>query len=73
MRIPSVGSVLSAGEESTLLRHLVAVFDLRAVPPDATDDAGKHDAHEGSVGFPVGGLGVPTTSRRPDVFRVSGE
>ena len=65
--------VLSAGEESALLRHLVAVLEICAKHPGGSDDAGEHCAHDEGVGFPVGGLGVPTTRRRPDVFRVPGQ
>jgi hypothetical protein len=63
--------VLSAREESTLLGHLVAVLEVCAHCPGHADDAGEHQAHDGRVAFPVGGLGVPTSGRRPDVLGVS--
>jgi hypothetical protein len=62
--------VLSAREESPRLGHLVAVFKFRTNFPDHCDDADTDNAHDGGVGLPVGGLGVPTTGRRPDVLRV---
>ena len=62
--------VLSAREEAALLGHLVAVLEVCAEHPGGTDDAGEHGAHDGGVGLPVCGLGIPTTGRRPDVFRV---
>jgi hypothetical protein len=73
MALGSCGSslVLSAREESTLLGHLVAVFQPCADGPGHSDDAGEHQAHDGRVAFPVGGLGVPTSGRRPDVLGVS--
>lgn len=64
--------VLSAREELVLARHLVAVLELRAEVPDASDNESHDTANNGCVGPPVGRLGVPTTSRRPDVLRVAG-
>ena len=63
--------VLSAGEESVAFGHLVAVFAVCAEHPGHADDAAEGEAYDGRVGFPVGWLGVPTTSRRPDVLGVS--
>lgn len=65
------GGILSAGEESTLLGHLVAVFEVCADHPGHSDDAAEDEAHDGRVAFPVSGLGVPTSGRRPDVLWVS--
>jgi hypothetical protein len=64
-------SVLSAREESVAFGHLVAVFAVCAEHPGHADDAAEGEAYDGGVGFPVGGLGVPTTGRRPDVLGVS--
>jgi hypothetical protein len=63
--------VLSAGEEATLLGHLVAVLAVRADHPRHSDDAAQDEAHDGRIRSPVGGLGVPTSGRRPDVLGVS--
>jgi hypothetical protein len=63
--------VLSAWEESVAFGHLVAVFAVCAEHPGHADDAAEGEAYNGRVGFPVGGLGVPTTGRRPDVLGVS--
>ena len=63
--------VLSAGEEPVAFGHLVAVFAVGAEHPDHADDAAEGEAYNGRIGFPVGGLGVPTTGRRPDVLGVS--
>jgi hypothetical protein len=51
--------------------HLVAVLAVCAHHPGHADDAAEGEAYDGRVGFPVGGLGVPTTGRRPDVLGVS--
>lgn len=48
--------ILSAGEESALLGHLVAVLEVGAEHPDGAHDAGHHKAHDSRVGFPVCGL-----------------
>lgn len=48
--------VLSAGEETALLRHLVSVFALGAEAEEDTSDQDDREAHDGSVGFPVLGL-----------------
>jgi hypothetical protein len=53
------------------LGHLVAVLAVCAQHPGHSDDAAEGEADDGRVGFPVGGLGVPTTGRRPDVLGVS--
>lgn len=63
--------ILSAGEESTRLGHLVAVLEVRAGHESDADDAGKDEAYDGRVALPVGGLGVPTSGWRPDVLWVS--
>ena len=65
--------VLSAGEEPVAFGHLVAVFTVCAEHPSHADNAAKCEAYNGRVGFPVCGLGVPATSRRPDVLRVSAQ
>lgn len=53
-----------------LFGHLVAVLSVCADHPGHSDDAAEHEAHDSRVALPVGGLGVPTTGRRPDVLRV---
>lgn len=53
--------------------HLVAIFAVCAEHPGHADDATEGEAYDGRVGFPVGGLGVPTTGRRPDVLGVSSQ
>ena len=63
--------VLSAREESVAFGHLVAILAVCAQHPGHSDDAAEGEAYDGGVGFPVGGLGVPTTGRRPDVLGVS--
>jgi hypothetical protein len=70
--IYGVAFVLSAREESVLLRHLVAVFSVGAEPPGHADNADEDGAHDEGVGFPVRGLRIPTTGRRPDVLGVPG-
>ena len=62
--------VLSAGEEAALLGHLVAVLALCGNGPGHADNAGENEANDGGVALPVGGLRIPTTSRRPDVLGV---
>ncbi len=59
----SVRVVLSAWKESVAFGHLVTVFAVCAEHPGHADDAAEGEADDGRVGFPVGGLGVPTTSR----------
>jgi hypothetical protein len=51
--------------------HLVAVLEVCAQHPGHSDNAADGEAYDGCVGSPVGGLGVPTTGRRPDVLGVS--
>ena len=63
--------VLSAGEETALFGHLVAVFTVGAQAEEDSSDGEDGKAHDGSVGFPVLGLRVPTTSGGPDVLRVA--
>jgi hypothetical protein len=70
--IYGVAFVLSAREESVLLRHLVAVFSVGTEPPGHADNADEDGAHDECVGFPVRGLRIPTTGRRPDVLGVPG-
>ena len=48
--------VLSAGEETALLGHLVAVFAVGTQAEEDTSDDDDREAHDGSVGFPVLGL-----------------
>lgn len=50
------GYVLSAGEETALLGHLVAVFALSAQAEEDASDEDDRETHDGSVGFPVLGL-----------------
>ena len=64
--------VLSAGEEAALLGHLVAVLEPCANHPDDANEAEHHAAQDKGVALPVGGLGIPTARRRPDVLRVPG-
>ena len=45
--------VLSAGEETALLRHLVSVLAVGAQAEEDTSDEHDREAHDGSVGFPV--------------------
>ena len=52
------------------LGHFVAVFTVCAEHPDHSNNAAEGEAYDGRIGFPVGGLGVPTTGRRPDVLGV---
>lgn len=47
---------VSAGEETALLRHLVAVFAFGAQAEEDASDEDNREAHDGSVGFPVLGL-----------------
>lgn len=54
--------VLSAGEETALLGHLVSVFALGAQAEEDTGNEDNREAHDGGVGFPVLGLRVPATS-----------
>lgn len=65
-------NVLPTGVEPAGLWHLVSDFSFRAQlerqSRDADDDAGK----DGRVHFPVRGLCVPATGRRPDVLGVPG-
>jgi hypothetical protein len=63
--------VLSAREESTLLGHLVAVLEVCAGHKSHAHDSGENEANDSRVALPVGGLGVPTSGRRPDVLWVS--
>jgi len=65
--------VLSAREETALLGHLVAVFAVGAQAEEDSSDGEDGKAHDGSVGFPVLGLRVPTTSGGPDVLGVAME
>lgn len=39
--------------------------------PNESCDAENNGAEDGSVGLPVGRLGIPTTGRRPDVLGVA--
>lgn len=64
--------VLSAGEESALLGHLVAVLALCRDCPDHANNGDQGKADDSGVALPVGGLRIPTTSGRPDVLRVPG-
>lgn len=48
--------VLSAGEETALLGHLVAVFTFGAQAEEDASDEDDREAHDGSVGFPILGL-----------------
>lgn len=54
---------VSAGEETALLGHLVAVFAVGAQAEEDTGNEDDREAHDGSVCFPVLGLRVPTTGR----------
>lgn len=53
--------VLSAGKETALLGHLVAVLTVGAQAEKDGSDTDDSGAHDGSVGLPVFGLRVPTT------------
>lgn len=46
---------------------------LGAEPPGQSSDSGHGKAENEGVGLPVGGLGVPTTGRRPDVLGISAD
>jgi hypothetical protein len=54
---------LSARIEPAWLGHLVSVFLLGAEVPYECGDAEDGKTKDGGVGFPVGGLSVPATSR----------
>ena len=62
MAMASGWYILSAGEETALLGHLVAVFAVGAQAEEDTSDEDNRETHDGSVCFPVLGLRVPTTS-----------
>jgi hypothetical protein len=62
---------LSAREESAGLGHSVTMFTLSAESPGSCDNSHNGCGHDGSVGFPVGWLGVPTSSWRPDFLGVT--
>ena len=64
--------VLSRGEESALLGHLVSVLAIGRDGKGHGCNAKDDGAHDGGVGLPVGGLSVPTTGRRPDVLGETG-
>lgn len=68
-----VRNVLSARVETSRLGHLVPELPLGAQFPHKRCDAEDDEAKGGSVGLPVGRLGVPTTSRRPNVLGVARE
>jgi hypothetical protein len=68
----SGGDVLSAGVESAGLGHLISDLALGAQLPGQRGDAKDDETEGGSVGLPVGRLGVPTTGRRPNVLGVPG-
>lgn len=53
--------------------HLVAVFTVCAEHPGHADNAAEGEAYNSRVGFPVCGLGVPATGRRPDMLGVSAQ
>ena len=48
--------VLSAGEETALVGHLVAVFTFGAQAEEDASNDDDRETHNGSVGFPVLGL-----------------
>jgi hypothetical protein len=63
-------NVLSTGEKSAFLGHLVSEFSLGAQVPCQRSDA-YDDSHKDSrVRLPIGRLCVPATGRRPDVLGV---
>ena len=64
-------NILSAWVETTRLGHLVSELPLGTQVPNKSCDAENNGAEDGSVGLPVGRLGVPTTGWRPDVLGVA--
>lgn len=48
------------------------VLAIGADAPCHEGNAGNDGAHDGGVGFPVGGLRVPAAGRGPDVLGVAG-
>lgn len=62
---------LSTGKESAGLRHPVAMLTLRTDAPGHSGDSENGCAHDSSVDFPVGRLGIPASGGRPDFFGVT--
>lgn len=67
----SGGDVQSAWVESAWFWHLVSEFAVRAEPPGEGCEPQDHCSEDGSVHPPVGRLGVPATSWRPDVLGIA--
>lgn len=67
---PDLLAPISAREESAGLGHLMSELSLGAQVECQSGDA-EDDGHaDGGVRFPVGGLRIPATGRRPDVLGV---
>jgi len=67
-RIEGGDMYVSTWEESAPLRKAITILPLSTGTPSYTNNTDHESAHDDSVGFPVLGLTVPTTSWWPDVF-----